>query len=83
MEMTWNEDKWLEMKRAGTKDMKVTAYCMAMIPNGRAWKEMEEMIGNERKWKEMKGKWQETKGNVRKLITIARKYRKWTELQGN
>ena len=51
MEMTRNEDKWLEMKWAGMKDMKVTAYCMAMIPNGRAWKEMEEMIGNERKWK--------------------------------
>ena len=33
------------------KEMNGIAYCVAMIPNGRAWKEMEEMNGNERKQK--------------------------------
>ena len=55
----------MEMKWVGMKEMKGTANFMAMIPNGNG--------RNEWKYKEMKGKWQETKGNVRKWNTLARK----------
>ena len=41
----------MEMKWAGMKEMNGTAYCMEMIPNGRAWKEMEGMSGNAGKLK--------------------------------
>ena len=41
----------MEVKSARIKEMKGIAYYVAMIPNGRTWKEMEEMSGNERKQK--------------------------------
>ena len=42
--------------------------------NDTKWKGVEGNGRNDWKWKEMKRKWQETKGNVRKLNDIARKY---------
>ena len=41
MERRSNEDEWMEMKRAGMRDTRGTAYCMETTPNGkheRTWK---------------------------------------------
>ena len=35
MEIRWNGDEWMEMKRAGMRDTKGTAFCMEATPNGK------------------------------------------------
>ena len=70
--MTWNEETWKEMNRAGMKEMKGTAYYMETIANGREWKETEEMnwnqmemAVNEQQFKKMEWHHAEMNGNSR------------------